>query len=295
MITNNSTHPYDLLEAFALDALEAEEEMAVLEHVEGCLECAAIVDGCLRAVTALAYTVPAHRPPERVRAGLLASIELSEPAPQRVSVSQRRPSRGWAGVYSALSSRWGRLLMPVTTLAAVVLFAFAISFNVQMSGEIDNVKAENVRLREEMARNQAAATARLAQASDTVTQMQGSLRLLQNTLAQSGNRSLVMNPAQSNSQSKGVLVLSGDGTACVIMASGLEPLEGDSAYHVWLMQDAERTLAGHLDVDEHGWGTIELNTGGSLSQFDSVQLTRSPPALAAIGVAGDIVLETALP
>lgn len=295
MITNNATHPYDLLEAFALDALEAEEEMTVLEHVESCLECAATVDGCLRTVTALAYTVPAHRPPEQVRASLLASIELPEPTPQRVSVSQRRPSRGWAGVYSALGSRWGRLLMPATTLAAVALFAIVISLNVQMSGQMDDVRAENVRLREEMGQNQATATARLAQASDTVTQMQGSLQLLQNTLAQSGNRSLAMNPIQPNSQSKGVLVLSGDGTACVIMASGLEPLEGDSAYHVWLTQDAERILAGHMDVDEHGWGTIELNTSAPLSQFDSVQLTRSPLALASVGVAGDVVLETALP
>ena len=36
MTTNNATHPYDLLEAFALDALEADEEQTVLEHIEGC-------------------------------------------------------------------------------------------------------------------------------------------------------------------------------------------------------------------------------------------------------------------
>ena len=295
MTTNNATHPYDLLEALALDALEADEEQTVLEHIEGCLECASVIDEHLLTATALAFTAPAHAPPERVRASLLASVELSQSEPQRVSVSTRRPSRGWAGVYSALGKRWARLLMPVTAVAAVAVVAVVIALNVQISGQMDEMKAENNLLREEMGQNQATATAQLALASDTVTQMQGNLQLLQNTLAQPGNRSLAMNPMQPDSQARGVMVLSGDGSMGVIMASELEPLEGGSAYHVWLTRGQERMWAGNMDVDENGWGTVALDMGNSLSQFDTIQLSRAPLTLASVAIVGDIILEASLP
>lgn len=295
MTTSRATHPDGLLEAFALDALEPDEEQTVLDHLEHCLECAAIVDGHLRTATALAYAAPAHTPPERVRTTLLASIELSEPSPQRVLVSNRRPPRGWAGVYSALGSRWARLLMPATAVAAVAVVALAIAFNVQISGQMDDMKAENTSLREEMGQNQATATAQLALTSDTLSQMQGNLQLLQNTLAQPGNQSLVMNPMEANSRAHGVLALSGDGTMGVIMASDLDPLEEGYGYHVWLMQGGERTWAGDMEVDERGWGTIALDMGNSLSQFNTVQLSRGPLTLASVGIVGDIVLEAALP
>ena len=295
MTTNNATHPYNLLEAFALDALEADEEQAVLEHIEGCLECASVIDGHLLTAAALAFTAPSQAPPERVRTNLLASVELPQPELQRVSLSQRRPSRGWAGTYSALGKRWARLLTPVTAVAAVAVVAVVIALNVQISGQMDEMQAENNLLREEMGQNQATATAQLALASDTVTQIQGSLHLLQNTLAQPGNRSLPMNPMQPNSPARGVIVLSGDGNMGVIMASELEPLEGDSAYHVWLMRGQERVRVGNMDVDENGWGTVPLHMDNSLSQFDTVQLSRAPLALASVGIVGDIVLEASLP
>lgn len=295
MTTNNGTHPYDLLEAFALDALEAGEEQTVLEHIEDCPECASLIDDHLLTAMALAFTVPPQAPPERLRARLLTSVELSHPEPQRASVSQRRPSQGWTGAYSALGRRWARLLAPVTAVAAVAVIAVVIALNVQISGQMDEMKAENNLLREEMGQTEAAAAAQLALASDAVAQMQGNLQLLQNTLAQPGNRSMAMNPMQPDGQARGVMVVSGDGSMGVIMASDLEPLEGDSAYHVWLMQGAQRTLAGHMDVDENGWGTIALDMRDSLSQFDKVQLSRAPLTLVSVGMVGDIVLEASLP
>ena len=97
MTTDSSTHPYDLLEAFALDALETDEEQTVLEHIEGCPECASVIEDHLLTAATLAFTAPSQTPPERVRTRLLTLVELSQPEPQRVSVSQCRPSRGWAG------------------------------------------------------------------------------------------------------------------------------------------------------------------------------------------------------
>ena len=300
MTTNNATHPADLLEPFALDALEPDEEQTVLDHLEDCQQCAAVIDGHLQTAAALAYTAPAHAPPERVRTRLLASVELlppgeTPPPPQKVSVSHRRRPPSWNGIYSVLGSRWGRLLMPVTAVAAIALVAFVITLNVQMSSQMTEMEAENVQLRQAMGQNQATATARLAQASDTVTQMQGSLQFLQNTLAQPGNQSLVMNPMQPNSPSRGVLVLSGDGSTGVIMASNLNPLNSDSAYQVWLTQGAEKIQAGDMDIDERGWGTLALDPNTPLTQFDSVQLTHGPLAQTNPPTPTNTILETPLP
>ena len=294
MTTNSRTHPYDLLEAFALDALEADEEHTVIEHIEDCLECALTVDEHLQTATALAFTPPSLAPPERVRAGLLAAVDLSQQEAQRVSVS-RRPPRGWAGVFSASGSRWARLLMPVTAAAAVAVVAVVIALNVQISGQMDEMKAENNLLREELGHNEATAAAQLALASDAAAQMQGNLQLLQNALAQSDDQSLVMNPMQPNSDAWGVLVFSGDGTMGVIMASELEPLEDGHTYRVWLVDQGQRTWAGDMQVDEHGWGAIALDMSGPMTDFDTVQLSRAPLALAFAGLTGDIVLEANLP
>ena len=295
MATNSQTHPHDLLEAFALDALDADEEQTVLDHIEGCLECASVIEEHLQTATALAFTAPHFAPPERVRASLLAAVDLSQPEAERVSVPRRRPSRGWGGAYSGLGRRWARALMPVGAVAAVAVVAVVIALNLQISGQMDEVQTENNLLRRELGQNEAAAAAQLASASDTVAQMQGNLQLLQHTLAQSDNQSLVMNPMLAGSDAWGVLVFSGDGTMGVIMASELEPLEEGHGYHVWLMEGGQRTWAGDMQVDEHGWGAIALDMSSSMTDFDTVQLSRGPLALAAVGITGDIVLEVSLP
>ncbi len=295
MTTNKAIHPYELLEAFALDALEVDEEQTVLDHIEDCLECASIVAGHWRTAATLAFTVPAQAPPERVRASLMASVALSQPEPQRVSVSYRRPSPGWSGVYSAFGSRWSRLLMSGTAVAAVAIIAIVIALNIQISGQMDEMKTENQLLRQEMGQKKATVDAQLALASDTVAQMQGNLQLLQHALAQPDDQSLVMNPIESDSNASGVLVFSGDGTMAVVMASALEPLEEGYAYQVWLMKQDQGTWAGDMQVDENGWGAVALDTSESMSNFDAVQLCRVPLTLASAGVMGDVVLEASLP
>lgn len=300
MTTNSAAHPDELLAAFSLDALSAEEERGVLAHLDVCPRCAAAVAGHLETAAALASLAPAQRPPERARARLMAAVALAPTAetplpPTRVSVSNRRRPRGWSGVHTILGRRWGRRLIPITAVAGMMILSFIIGLNVQMSGQMGDMQAENTQLRQEMGQNQATATARLAQASDTVTQIQGNLQFLHNTLAQPGNRSLVMQPAQPGSPAQGVLVLSPDGGTGMIMASELPPPRDDAAYRVWLMRDGERILAGDLAVDERGWGALELDAAEPLSDFDAVRLYYGPLAVASNDGPGDMVLEAALP
>ena len=287
MTTSSATglHPYDLLEAFALDALEPDEEQAVINHIDECPGCVSLVDDNLRTASVLAQAVPEMAPPEQLRARLLASIDPPQAALPSVSVSPRRPPRSWARVSAAISSRWGRMLMPATAAVALALIAFTVVLNVQIAGQMDDMQSENTQLRQQLDQNRATTTAQMSRSSVTVTQMQGSLQRLQQTnyaLAQPGNQTLALNPAHPDVESQGVLLMSEDGTEGVLMVSGLMPPQPDSVYHVWLTQGGQRYWAGEMNVDERGWGAMQLRPSDSLTRYDSVQLSRGAGVAAAM-------------
>ena len=295
MTTSSKTHPEDLLEAFALDALEPEEEQSVLDHLESCMRCSGLAAEYLETGAVLASTVSQASPSADLQARLMEAIEPVQVSAPAAPVAVSRQPQSWSRVFSGMGRRWSRALMPVTALAAVAIAAFLITENVQMTGEMDGMMAENVQLQESLNESRATAEAQLAQASNAIIQMQGDLQFLKNTLAQPGNQSLSMDTMQPGGGSHGVLVLAGDKSAAVIMASGLEALQEDAAYHVWMMERGQRTWAGSMEVDENGWGTMAFALTSGSSEIDAVQISRAPLTLAAAGIVGDVVLEVALP
>ena len=301
-----------MLEAFALDALEPEEEYAVADHIEGCDACAGIADGLLRTAGLLAETVPQHGPSEHIRAQLLESIDPPVgdppvgPAPS-VSVSTiPRPPRSWSRVSSVGGSRWVRLFTPVFAVVAVALIAVTVGLNVQISENLDSLASENSQLRRSLDQNMATTTV-LARSSDAVSEMQGSLQQWQQTsyaLAQPGNQTVVLTAARPGVDARGFLVVSGDGMAGLLMVSDLALPQPDSVYHVWLTRGGQRFWAGEMEVDGQGSGAMQLLPSDPLQQYDSIQLSRgmgvaaalaAPPgsierARATAGMVGDMVL-----
>ena len=276
-MTNNYTsqHPFDLLEAFSLDALEPEEEQAVSDHVDRCETCSAIVGDSWRALAVMAESVAVATPSAGLRVRVLDSIEDKPPETPRVSVSLRQPSRSWSRVTWVSNNRLIRFLTPVTAVLAIVAIAATITMNVQMSGQMGDVQSENSQLRRQLDESMAT-TAALARTSNTVSQVQGNLQRWQQTsyaLAQPGNQTLLLSPARPGVDSTGVMVLSEDGTEAVLMASDLPPLTLDSVYHVWLTRGGQWYWAGELNVDERGWGTMPMSSPESLLQYDSVQIS----------------------
>ena len=276
-MTNNYTsqHPFDLLEAFSLDALEPEEEQAVSDHVDRCETCSAIVGDSWRALAVMAESVAVATPSAGLRVRVLDSIEDKPPETPRVSVSLRQPSRSWSRVTWVSNNRLIRFLTPVTAVLAIVAIAATITMNVQMSGQMGDVQSENIQLRRQLDESMAT-TAALARTSNTVSQVQGNLQRWQQTsyaLAQPGNQTLLLSPARPGVDSTGVMVLSEDGTEAVLMASDLPSLTLDSVYHVWLTRGGQWYWAGELNVDERGWGTMPMSSPESLLQYDTVQIS----------------------
>ena len=318
MTTSNGTarHPFDLLEAFALDALEPEEELAVSGHVEGCEVCFALVDDSLRVAAAIADAVPVTLPPAGLRGRLMDSIESAALVPPEVSVSpsvsvsQLRQPRSWSRVSRAITTRWTRVVAPGVAVLAVVAIVITAAVNMQMSDRMGTVQSENVQLRQQLDQSMAT-TAALAQTSSTVSQMQGNFQRWQETsyaLAQPGNRTFGLSAAAPGVESRGVMVLSEDGREGVLLASDLPAPRPDSVYHVWLTRGGQWYWAGEMDVDERGWGTMPMTSRDSLLQYDSVQVSHGMGVAAAMaapvgsterakataGMVGDLVLVATL-
>ena len=292
MTTNRlqAQHPYELLEAFALDALDPAEEQAVIDHLEWCANCDAIVNDNLRVATALAQSVEHQAPPDGLRASILdvvGSPSVGIPQPRvSVSVTSRRPPRSWSRVSAVFSGRWVRMLAPATTALAAAFIAVAIVLNLQMAEDLDEVQAENSQLQQQLDQGMATTTA-LARSSERVSQMQSSLQQWQqagHTLAQPADQIIEMRAVQPGMESGRLLCTSEDCSAGVLLVSGLMAPQPDSDYHVWLTRGGQLYWVGEIDANERGGGLLPVPSSAqdSLSYFDSILVTRGMGVAAAL-------------
>jgi hypothetical protein len=283
MATNKpiDSHPDDLLEAFALDALDLEEEETVQEHLDDCLQCSAAVDEYQQAVAFLVQTVDLQAPPEALRARLLNALDLRQPEPQ--PQVQREPQlvaaapvgSRWSFIDWLMDSRFLRVLMPATATAAMVLVVFAVTMNMRVSGRVGDLEDENTALKTELNSSNATMTAQLSQSAVADTLAMNNIQQLQQTsweMARPDNQALLLSSPAADSPSQGVLLMSSDGKRGVIMVSGMDP-QPDESYHVWLMRGGERVWAGQLDVNALGWGSVTLQPPEPISRFETVELT----------------------
>jgi anti-sigma-K factor RskA len=102
----------DLIGPYALDALEAEDRLAVLEHLSECRAHDAGLEAYRSVASSLPLLLDKVAPPEGLRPGLLHDFEAAAQLPEQDSFSPRR-KRSW----------WLLLLQPAARygIAAVLL------------------------------------------------------------------------------------------------------------------------------------------------------------------------------
>jgi anti-sigma-K factor RskA len=95
-------HPdRDDIVAFALGALQPEEERAVEAHVPGCARCTRELEALVPAVGVLGESVEQLEPPPELRERVLAEVRAdAERSAERESPAPRRPRRGWRGLFA---------------------------------------------------------------------------------------------------------------------------------------------------------------------------------------------------
>ena len=279
MATNNPTdhyhgsvHPQEMLEAFALDALDLGEEERVQDHLDNCGRCSDVVYRYQETAAELARSVNPQEPPPGLRARLMQAVSREEPPAPAAPEPQLVPSWG----DRLIDSRLVRVMVPLGATVAMVLVVFAVTMNVRISNQVDDLKRENASLQANVDSNLATMTAQISEAALAESEVMNTVLQLQQTsyeLAQPDNMSLKLHSPYAGSRSQGILLVSRDGSRGVIMVAGMEAPNPSTSYNVWLMRGQDRLWVGQIGVDARGWGTVSLQLPESIMAFEKVELT----------------------
>ncbi len=273
----NQPHPLDMLEAYALRALDDEEAAQVEAHLNECGACTREASRLQRTAARLGESVERIAPPAVLRARLLDAVAPvgAEPvAAEAVAAKARR---------RVLDPRF---VLPIAAAVVAGLFSLTVVMNVRLADRTDFLEMDNATL-----------TAQAASAIEVEARMAERVRQLQITsywLANPSNQTLTLFPTGGAGSSRGILLVRNDGKAAVLLLSGMNERPPTSTYQIWLMRRGDRVLVGTVVVDERGWGTTTMWPKESIFQYDKVELVTETTS-GAVASPKDMVLEGKIP
>ena len=277
------SHPDELLEAFALDALEDDEHLQVEQHLDSCPQCRVYVAQLHQTTSGLGLFLDRAIPPAalglRIRQALIGPVVTAPveagPNPRPAGDSARR----WFTI--------PQLAMPVAAVLMLSLFSLSLFMNIQTTGRMDQMEragstvtaqlgqamAQTKLMEEEnqtlSAQVAAAVSTDSSQMMDTVKEIRAASYLL----AHPETRPLVLEPPGGAGDYQGVMLVEEKGKRAVLMISDMGQSPPRQHYQVWLVRDNRRMWAGQVVVDSTGWGSLTLEPPEPVSQFEWVNLT----------------------
>ena len=241
----------ELIEAYALDALQAEERRLVERHLAACQECQRLLDDYYEVLAQLPDLL-AVATPERLSPGvkgeLLQKLEksrtpVSTPSPEN---QQRR--------FPPLSRRPKRRLWQGATAAFAILLLFFLVWNIQLNVALARERA----LRAEVAG------------------IVGQQELVLEVIDSEQTERLVLLPPSETSDAYGKIFTRADMPYVVAMAARLTPPPTGEAYHLWLNRRTTTELAGIMVLDDDGFGMLIYEAGQNGPTYDAAELTLQP-------------------
>ena len=269
-------HPLELLEAYALDALDEEETLQVESHLDWCGPCSREAARLHESVATLELIAERTAPPRELQVRLMQDLEAAR-SPVSAAAGGSRPNF-WMPA--------ARFLLPVAAMVMVGLFTAAVVLNVRVSDRTQSLERTNSTL--------VAQVALSANENDLMEDRLTQLQLTSYWLENPANQPLALKPTNSGESSKGVLLLAKDGSGAMILVSGMKDRSPTSTYQVWLMRQGDRVLVGRVKVDARGWGTAAFWPKESLFRFDKIELV-SETVPGAVSTPADMVLEANIP
>ena len=272
----SEAHPLEMLEAYALDALDEEETIHVESHLDWCGPCSREAASLQERVAPLGLLVERTAPPRDLQARLMQALE-----------SARSPVSAGGGESSP--GIWGpaaRFLLPVAAMVMVGLFTASMVLNIRLSDRTQALERVNSTLTDQVAI--------FINENQLMEEKLNQLQLTSYWLANPANQPLTLKPTRPGGSSKGVLLLAKDGSGAVIMVTGMKDRSPTSTYQVFLMRQGDRVLVGRVKVDERGWGTAAFWPEESLFRFDKIELV-SETVPGAVSTPADMVLEANIP
>jgi anti-sigma-K factor RskA len=239
---------HTLTGSYAVDALPAGELEEFERHLAHCGSCVAEVRG-LRETAARLALVAAERPPDQMRARVLAAAERTHQLPP---VTENRPARGPARpIRSARSARRApRVWIPrVSVAVAAAAAALAVVFGVGQNNAQHRLSAIESQLSAAKVHNQQVDSVLAA----------GDLHLVSNKTSVGGSVSAIVSPSQAR---------------LVVVTAGLPALPAGKVYELWLLGPSVAQPSGLLTTSAHG-RTVPVVASGYVKGY-SLGITVEP-------------------
>jgi anti-sigma-K factor RskA len=250
-------HVNDLLDLYALGALEPAEMLEVERHLEVCVTCRATLEESTFVVEQLAWAAEQQMPPPELQIKVRRRIESLQRAGR---IEEPRPARrSWRDRF------FGRGPRPLQGLALAGLFMIVL------------LAGWNLRLQRSL---------------DELTTQVSAQRQAQTALLGSDARVITMSPQPAAPEARGNLVLNPSGKDAYLVASGLPRLPGDKAYQFWLAEGDARTSAAVFRPDKQGSASFFVHAPKPLSSYTGCGITIEP-ASGSPSPTGDRVLRAA--
>ncbi len=299
---NMHSHPDELLEAFALDALEDDEYLQVEQHLDGCARCLGYVAQLHQTTSGLGLFLDQAMPPAalglKIRQTLTAPVEA---APKETGPGETGPNPRSTWVSARRRFTTPQLVMPLAAVLMLSLFSLSLVMNVQTTGRVDQMERASSTVTAQMDQMEHAnstVTAQLNQAMDQAKRLEEDnaaliaqmgaaasteagqmmdyireIRAASYLLAHPQTRPLMLEPPGGAGDSQGVLLVGDKGNRAFLMISDMAQPPARVPYQVWLVRDGRRMWAGQVDVDSTGSGSLALQPPEPVSQFEWVNLT----------------------
>lgn len=240
----------EMLEAYALGALDDQEQATVEAHLQDCADCQRLLHEYAEVVHAIPQAMAVAsplQPPAALKTRLLQSLETAPPvAPSpAVSVAEKptaslpRPKAWWWRPRTAVA------------LAAAIVLILSLVWSVRLSVALARERA----LRAEFA--------------NLVDQQEVVLEVIDSDKTSR----LVLRSADSNSNAYGKLFTRSDLPHVVAMAARLPQPAPGQAYHLWVSRNGQTRLAGVMKVNDQGFGLLVFDADSDGPVYNTVQLT----------------------
>ncbi len=231
-------HVDDLIDLYALGALEPDEQGAVDEHLDTCGRCRTQLARAKELVLMLAWTPDQHDPPPMLRGRLMRRVQQL----QRLDGDQ--PQRWWQRFLPDMRQRSAQVAFGLSMALAALLLITSL--------RTSTLQREITVLRSQLRDQQVIVDA--LRSPDT--------RLVSLT--------------QESGASQARLLLDPNGQRGYLVTSELEQLPGNQTYQLWLLDGQTPVSAGMFEIDEQGVGRAVVEANQPLREYQGIGISIEP-------------------
>ncbi|MCG8351486.1 MAG: anti-sigma factor [Chloroflexales bacterium] len=294
-------HPTDdLLAAYALGALDADEAMRVETTLANNPEAQAELKALSEIVAMLPYAAQPIEPSNTVKQQLFARVAADQaqdpPAqmPTTLPPVALQPQRGWRMASAAV--------MAILLLLIVGLGSFTFSLQSSIAelqltnqsletrlADLQQTLAETQTSQQQLAAQFEASQNNVATLMTRLTQEEQVLTFI----SAPGVATRILEATNSQIRAAGEMYMYPGQTQAVVLFRGLSPLESGRVYQFWLANNEGQVDAGIFHVDESGLERLIVNAPREVNAFTQVMLTIEPEG-GSDAPSSEVVLEGSL-